>query len=272
MVLLAFALWILLGMASYGLFLEPYLVRVNHVSLHDHRLAKALKGKIAVQLSDIHIGKIGEREEKVLGIVERIKPDFIFLTGDYVRWNGNYNEPIEFLSRLHAKSGVWAVMGDYDYSRSRMSCIFCHEQGRGEANTKIGIRFLRNNAERVQLENGTIWIGGLDLAADSPFSEGKIPVDLDDKQPMIILSHSPLNFDLLDEDREVLMLSGDTHGGQIPLPSWLWRLLGYEKNAKYPEGLFEKGRKKMYVSRGIGTSHIPFRLFKRPEVVVLHFG
>ena len=70
------------------------------------------------------------------------------------------------------------------------------------------------------------------------------------------------------------MLAGDTHGGQIPLPfpSWLLRLIGYEKNASYSQGYFKKGNAKMYVSRGIGTSHIPIRLFRKPEIVVLHFS
>jgi predicted MPP superfamily phosphohydrolase len=47
--------------------------------------------------------------------------------------------------------------------------------------------------------------------------------------------------------------------------------MGYTKNALYNEGVFEKGQKKMYVSRGIGTSHIPIRLFRQPEVVIFHF-
>jgi uncharacterized protein len=44
------------------------------------------------------------------------------------------------------------------------------------------------------------------------------------------------------------------------------------KNASYSQGYFKKGDAKMYVSRGIGTSHIPIRLFIKPEIVVLHFS
>jgi predicted MPP superfamily phosphohydrolase len=80
-----------------------------------------------------------------------------------------------------------------------------------------------------------------------------------------------LVFDLIDNSQNVLILAGDTHGGQIPLPSWLWRILGYEKNARYEQGWFESGMKKMYVTRGVGSSHFPFRFFRRPEVTVFHF-
>jgi predicted MPP superfamily phosphohydrolase len=57
----------------------------------------------------------------------------------------------------------------------------------------------------------------------------------------------------------------------VPLPGWFWELIGYEKTARYSHGLFREGNKMLYVSRGIGTSHFPIRLLRRPEVVVLHF-
>jgi predicted MPP superfamily phosphohydrolase len=48
--------------------------------------------------------------------------------------------------------------------------------------------------------------------------------------------------------------------------------MGYKKTALYCEGIFKNGYKKMFVSRGIGTSHFPIRLFRQPEVVVFHFN
>ncbi|MFX0196748.1 MAG: hypothetical protein ACFFCW_11530 [Candidatus Hodarchaeota archaeon] len=60
----------------------------------------------------------------------------------------------------------------------------------------------------------------MDPETEKPFlSEEKLH-SLGGKEPPIILSHSPLAFDRLDKDDNVLMLSGDTHGGQILLPSY----------------------------------------------------
>ena len=78
-------------------------------------------------------------------------------------------------------------------------------------------------------------------------------------------------FDELNSDRNYMIFAGDTHGGQVRFPGWLWKILGYDKNAKYNSGLFEKGNMKMYVTRGIGTSHVRFRLFCPPEITVFHF-
>ncbi len=263
---------VVLGLGVYGGLIEPYRVDVHHIWIEDHHLGKLLKGKLVVQVSDIHMNTIGRREQRVLEILKKLEPDFVFLTGDYVQWGGNYEEVLTYLSKLKAKIGVWAVMGDYDYSCSRKSCLFCHEPGNGKPTSRHKVRFLRNEMEQVELEKGSIWIGAMDKEALKPFAENLSLVKGWDNKPTILLSHNPLMFDDVSENQEILILAGDTHGGQIPIPSWLWQILGYEKNARYSHGLFEKGRKKMFVSRGVGTSHIPFRIFRRPEVVVLHFS
>lgn len=260
-----------LGIITYGLWVEPNWVEVRHMRIEDASLAKVLKERVVVHISDLHIQKLGTREHEVLQILNELKPDLVFLTGDYVQWDGDYEAALDFLSRLKAKVGVWAVMGDYDYSRSRESCLFCHEKGSGKPSHRHSVKFLRNSYEKVELPGGIIWIGGIDGVPERPYSSDRQLLPQKGEGAAIILSHNPNTFDLLKEDQSVLMLSGDTHGGQIPLPSWLWRILGYEKTARYRQGLFENGRKKMFVSRGIGTSHLPIRLFSPPEVVVLHF-
>jgi predicted MPP superfamily phosphohydrolase len=215
--------------------------------------------------------KIGKRERKLLNILDTLAPDFIFVTGDFISWKGDCAPALTFLSKLKAKIGAWAVLGDYDYSNSRRSCLFCHQEGSGKETRHHRVRMLRNDMEKINLDEGPVWIGGIDLEGGAAFLSKKKNLFWKEKAPAIILSHNPVNFELVDEDQYVLMLSGDTHGGQIPLPSWLWRILGYTKNARYNHGFFEEGRKKLFVSNGIGTSHIPIRLFRRPEVVVLHF-
>jgi predicted MPP superfamily phosphohydrolase len=261
----------MVSLVSYGIWVEPDQIMVQHVWIESPGLAQVLGDKVVVHISDLHIDKLGGREHKVLQTLDYLKPDLVFLTGDYVQWHGDYEPALEFLSRLKAEVGIWAVMGDYDYKRPRKSCLFCHEQGRGKPTRRHRVRFLRNSRERLTFEEGTLWIGGIDREPLAPNTEG-LPLPRDGgRDPIILLSHNPLAFDLIGEDQDVLMLSGDTHGGQIFLPTWLWRFLGYEKTARYMQGLFESGRKKMFVSRGIGTSHFPIRLGSSPEVVVLHF-
>jgi predicted MPP superfamily phosphohydrolase len=258
-------------MGLYGFLIEPNQLEIRHIQIENSALSHILKGRVVVQVSDLHIEKSGRRERQVLKSLDDLAPDLIFLTGDYVQWKRGYEEAIAFLSKLNAKIGVWAVMGDYDYSLSRKSCLFCHREGTGNPTDRHSVRFLRNSWERVVLPEGSFWVGGIDGEMRHPFAVPNLS-STSAKEPVIVLSHTPTNIDLLDEKEDVLMLAGDTHGGQVPLPAWLWEVMGYGKNASYSQGFFEKGKKKMFVSKGVGTSHLPIRVLRRPEVVVFHFG
>jgi predicted MPP superfamily phosphohydrolase len=259
-----------LGLIAYGSFIETNQVEVHHVWISDQSLGKLLKKYTVVQLSDLHIDGIGQRERQVLKILNQLNPDFIFLTGDYVKWGCDYRGALDFLSRLKAKIGIWGVLGDYDYSNSRKSCLFCHEEGSGKFTKRHSVHFLRDAFEIVNLPEGPLLIAGIDMKGEDHLHLVRNFSLLNGKEPCIILSHSPLAFDLFENEPSALMLAGDTHGGQVPLPSWLLKLAGYEKNSRYNQGLFEEGRSKMFVSRGVGTSHLPVRICRRPEITVLH--
>jgi predicted MPP superfamily phosphohydrolase len=215
--------------------------------------------------------KMGFREKKVLGILEELKPDLIVFTGDSITWAGDARPALGFLSKLKAPLGVYGVMGDYDYSVSRQSCVYCHKPGTGERTGAHRVHMLKNTEETVTLEKGILTIAGLD-EWDINTDTAELFTDIESgRAPVIVLSHSPLRFDDIDGRSRVFMMAGDTHGGQIPMPDWVWKVLGYEKNVKYNKGFFRENRKFMVVSRGIGTSHIPLRLFCPPEIVVYHF-
>jgi uncharacterized protein len=255
----------------YGIVVEPYQLEIHHVLINDPIFGKLLNNKTVVQLSDLHIDTMGKREQIVLKTIDKLQPDIILLTGDYVKWKGNYETALTFLSRLKAKIGIWGVLGDYDFSRSRMSCLFCHKEGSSDFTKSHQVHFLRNSTETVRLPRGPIQISGIDSYDEEELSPSQRRQILGSKGPAIILSHSPLLFGLFGKDQNVLILAGDTHGGQVPLPARLLKMAGYDKNVLYSRGLFEEGNKKMFVSRGIGTSHVPIRLFRKPEIVVLHF-
>ncbi len=158
------------------------------MQIEDFTPGAVLRDLVVVQISDLHMSSIGRREKKILDLLDDLDPDVIFLTGDYVQWDGDYEAALEFLSRLQARIGIWAVMGDYDYSNSRKSCLFCHESGTGKPSNSHAVRFLRNSAELVRLPEGEIVIGGLD---EKDLEQPTGP------RPHILLSHSPLAFDAL---------------------------------------------------------------------------
>jgi len=255
----------------YSVVIEPELVTVTHQDIYNSTLAKMFSSKVIVQLSDLHISTIGNRERRVLEVVEKLQPDYIFLTGDYVAWNAPYKPALEFLSRLHAKVGIWGVLGDYDYHKSRQSCLFCHFEGNGKGSKLNNIHFLKNTFEVLENGNNLFRIGGVDKIQLEESIVTSFKKQLTGNMPTLLLCHNPLLFNEIESESEIVMLSGDTHGGQLPLPSFLWRWMGYRKNELYNYGLFKNGKHQLFVSHGIGYSHLPFRFMREPEVVLIKF-
>jgi hypothetical protein len=106
----------------------------------------------------------------------------------------------------------------------------------------------------------------------APASRRTPPVELADPGAglRILLAHFPDTADRLPRGAFHLVLSGHMHGGQIclPLPGGRRQPL-LNPLDPYLEGLYEVDGTALYVSRGIGTSLVPFRLLARPEATLL---
>jgi predicted MPP superfamily phosphohydrolase len=86
----------------------------------------------------------------------------------------------------------------------------------------------------------------------------------------IVLMHSPDGLTAIGDRDFDLAVCGHTHGGQIAWPSGRPVLVpGGHLNRKYASGLFklgEAGKRTLLVSRGVGCSTLPIRLFAGPQV------
>ncbi|ANY68134.1 hypothetical protein BBD42_17860 [Paenibacillus sp. BIHB 4019] len=86
----------------------------------------------------------------------------------------------------------------------------------------------------------------------------------------ILLSHRPELFDVYVREDIDLAFSGHAHGGQVRLP-FIGGLVapGQGLLPVYDAGQYVNGQTNMLVSRGLGNSVVPQRLFNRPNIVVV---
>ena len=83
-----------------------------------------------------------------------------------------------------------------------------------------------------------------------------------------MLSHDPDVFPFVPA-RVALTLSGHTHGGQVGIRYLRRPFVPSHYGERFVHGHVEEDGRHLYVSSGLGTSGIPVRLLRPPEVVIL---
>lgn len=134
---------------------------------------------------------------------------------------------------------------------------------------RAGVRSLVNASAQVPLDGGEVWLAGIDDEMESHPDLARAFEGVPPGVPLILLAHNPDIWLQCGVDRADLVLSGHTHGGQIQLPAiGAVHTQGTHLSRKAPAGWFERGRSRMFVSRGLGES-IPLRFGARPQVALI---
>jgi len=248
---------IALGCWLYGHFIEPNWVDVHVTTLHTPKLKTV--GFRIVQISDLHCDWRSRNEEKMVQIINDLKPDIIVATGDYLNHTLGLPHLRDALHRLEAPLGKFAVLGNQDAKWPAPSDLL------------DGTGFRRLNHETVPVTKGaeSLGISGIDFVHSDILLESVKTLPRD--RFNVFLYHTP---DLIEEvcgPGVDLYLCGHTHGGQVTLP-WYGALITFSKfGKKYESGRYRVGQTTLYVSRGLGLEPRPgpqVRFLARPEIAV----
>ena len=161
----------------------------------------------------------------------------------------------KLLASLKAPLGVWVVRGNWE----RWNPVEDEKSYYGTAGVKLLVNSLAKPRNDISI-----------IGFDDPWT-GEPNIELAEKGLQarsfrIALFHSPFYFDKV-AGRYPLCIAGHTHGGQIRLPGFkpFWLPGGC---GNYVEGWYSQNGSRLYVTRGVGTSVLPLRLFCRPEIPV----
>lgn len=258
----------LLGLAgtTYTTLVEPGWAEVAHVSLALPRLARDFCGYRVVQISDIHMGDWmnSARLDDVVRLVNAQSPDLIAITGDFVTRHpeAHANDLTQGLSRLTARDGVVAVLGNHDH--------WSNAQIVRDVLAASKVRELRNAVYTLHRGDAQLHIAGVDDIWEGLDRLDVVLDALPGEGAAILLAHEP---DFADESaatgRFDLQLSGHSHGGQLTLP-FVGPLHVPLYSRKYPSGRYRVRDMIQYTNRGVGMIRPFVRLFCRPEITVLH--
>jgi predicted MPP superfamily phosphohydrolase len=277
------------GLGSYGFAIEPgFMLGVTPYQLTPPNWPADLHLRIAV-IADIHACEPFMSATRVRAICElanSTKPDLVVLLGDY---NGGHNmataavmpdEIGEAVSVLRAPLGAYAILGNHDWWHGPLPNMRGDEaKGLRNAFKYARVTVMENDALRLSKNGAPFWLLGL---ADQMVYRIRRGVfrgldDLDatlspvkDKAPAILLAHEPFIFNRV-PDRVALTLCGHTHGGQVDLPI-IGSPIGERRFGNHVYGHIVEENRHMIISSGLGTSIVPVRLGRPPEIVVVDLG
>ncbi len=265
-------------MALYAGEFERHATQITHQDAFLPSLPAPFDGFRVAQLSDIHLDEFTEPYflRDAVAQVNRLAPDAVFLTGDYVTHEigtrkfaiGAAWQCAGILKTLQCRQ-VYAILGNHD--------VMVSGQEVTRAFTSNGIPMLINSNLPLERDGARIWLAGLDDAVcGQPDPDGAIPASIRHlpHEPIVLLCHAPDYANQLAAhpagQAVALMLSGHTHGGQVRVP-YLPPLYLPPLGKVFIEGWFHPGGMQLYVNRGLGAVGFPFRFDCPPEITVFTF-
>ena len=262
-----------LARIHYARHIEPTWLEVNRHTIVLRDLPPAFDGFRLVQLSDLHIGpKLATAylDEAITRALDE-QPDLVVLTGDFIHKGFRHvRRAAANVARLRAPHGVFAVLGNHDFSVRNALGIRRHRhlhRAVADALSGAGARVLRNETVRLHRGGSTLELAGVDDLWSRHCDLDAAYSGHDPARPRVVLAHNPRTIERLAGRRCDLMLSGHTHGGQIDWPG-LGRVTLAKKARRFAAGLYRHDETVLYVNKGVGYGW-RFRFGVRPEIAVL---
>lgn len=231
-----------------------------------------------VQISDLHNKSFGKSQKYLIEKIEAERPDAIFVTGDLIdSRRTDVETAVQFIEKAVKIAPVYYVSGNHEQR-------VLSEYGRLKAQmVALGVMILENSSVVLEKGGEQLTIIGVDdpKFQSNPYEiEGEnlaIATYLENASSVegfkILLSHRPELFQIYVKHRMNAVFSGHAHGGQIRLPL-VGGIIAPNQGffPKLTSGRHEEGLTTLFISRGLGNSLFPQRIFNRPEIVVVTFS
>ncbi len=272
------------GALLYGMYKGKYNFKVLKYTLEFDDLPDSFDGYQITQISDIHSGSFDNRKmiEYGVSLINKQKSDLLLFTGDMV--NNMTSEMLpwaDLFSTLHAKDGVYSVLGNHDYGdyipweteelkKQNLEDLKALQKKMGFDLLLNEHRYLQKGEDKIALVGVENWgKGGFKKAGDLK----KAASQINENDFKILMSHDPSHWEMeviKDPYHYHLTLSGHTHGMQfgIEIPGWIkWSPVKW----RYPywAGIYKEMGQFINVNRGFGFLGYPGRVGIWPEITVI---
>ncbi|GAA0613631.1 metallophosphoesterase [Virgibacillus siamensis] len=253
------------GTYFYAREIETGMLQLKRDVIFSKKIPESFNQFKIVQFSDTHIGFHYSLEQlnEVVNTINNEEPDLVVFTGDLVDQANTYNwndKLIKTLKKIQASNGKYWIYGNHDHGGYGTDIV---------KNTmdKAGFQLLKNSHTTIRNADGELILAGID---DVMLGDPNLRKTLTAANPelfTILLAHEPDYADQVVRYPVDMQLSGHSHGGQVRLP-FIGDLYTPLYAEKYVEGKhsLNNGKLTLYVSKGIGTTRVPYRFLCKPEI------
>ena len=256
---------------GFGLFFGAFLYWQNNglmLTSMTYRgdVPKAFDGYKILQVADVQNKIFGKAQKPLLQKIRNAAPDIIVMTGDLLDRNRtDVNAAMELIQEMVQIAPIYFVSGNHEHRSGEWELL-------AERLVQEGVTILDNGKSVIEQDGDTITLLGLADKSVNRYYDKVLHVLMAGQEEgfHILLSHRPELFETYVQEGVDLVFTGHAHGGQIRLPL-IGGIFAPHQGffPKYTEGMHEKDGTVMVVSRGLGNSSFPLRIFNRPELIEL---
>lgn len=244
----------------------------SHIVVTDYKycskkINKELDGFRILQISDFHNASFSKDNIKLISQIKNLSPDLIAITGDFVdSRHTEYQVSLSFAEELVKIAPVYYVTGNHE---ERMN----DDEIRSFTDEleKLGVAFLDNETATINCGSSSFILAGLRDCSSEDNTLFDLMNGVSENTLSVLLSHKPHLLNHYADSGVDFVLSGHAHGGQIRIPYTDISFIAPDQGLfpKYTSGMHIEDSTTMIISRGVGNSLCPIRLFNYPEIVCI---
>ena len=256
---------------------------VSRYKVKSNKLPQVFNGFKILHLSDWHCTTYGKNNKRLINLINNKikgeKIDIVVITGDFIiRQKRDYRPALEFISKIKSNN-IYFVYGNHEMILKSKEI----QDFKNKLET-LGVVVLDDKKIELTRENQKLNLYGVSyifshIASRKDLTEQvleKYKKDYEEKigvinknEYNILLSHDPMDFEVYVKEGFDLVFSGHLHGGGIRFfgigvatarKNWFFTTLA--------SGIHKKKDTQIIVSRGIGNSTRPIRIFDPPEISI----
>ena len=251
----------------YSRYIATTGIQIKEYSVINNKIPESFKGFKVVHFSDLKYGSTTDQKslKKLVNKINELNPDIIIFTGDLVSSNYKLTDNdkksiIENLNKLDPKIDIYSIRGDNDINETYNSII-----------TQTKIIEINNLNKLIYYKGDTpIMLIGLDDSINGNQSLDMAFNYEENNYYKILITHEPDTYEKIKDKNIDLFLAGHSLNGQVRLP-FIGSIYTPTGAKKYYDSKYKIDNTEIYISNGLGTSKIPYRLNNRPSINLYRF-